>query len=88
MSAFGLSFSGWKTVWMENLLPLPVLVWQFLFQTSQRNDNENKEGGHFKPGKTLSKKKTRTAVAHIKLCEYFDKELQVPSIYISVHVCI
>lgn len=35
MVAWGFSFSVWKTVWTENLFPLPVLVWHFLFQTSQ-----------------------------------------------------
>lgn len=38
---------------MENPLPLPVLVWHFLIQTSQSYDKESQEG-HCKPGKTFS----------------------------------
>lgn len=64
---------------MENLLPLPVLVLALPIKTSQSYDKESREGGHCKPGKTLS------AVCYVKvlqLCcvyvvdEYFDKILR------------
>lgn len=42
-------------VWMENLLPFPVLVWHFLFQTSQSSDKESREGSLCEPGKNFLK---------------------------------
>lgn len=54
MLACGFSFSVWKTVGTENLLPVPVLVWHFLFQTSQSYVRESREGSHYKSGNTCS----------------------------------
>lgn len=60
MLACGFKFSVWKTVWTENLFPLPVLVWHFLFQTSQRYVRESREGGHCKYFSAICKCGTHT----------------------------